>query len=235
MKALVARALASRVKDGDVIGIGSGTTVEMAVDQIGQRIARDGISVAGVPTSYRIALKAEEAGIKVFSEISALKLDWAFDGADEVDPAFNMIKGRGGAMLSEKIVAMRAKDLVIIVTDEKLVDNLGTNFPVPVEVVPHAVHIAREGLEKLGASSVELREATNKYGPVVTEHNNLILDAKFSNISPELEKDINSLTGVVENGLFIDCTRELLIAREDGVWSRKLNNGKQEEEKVLDS
>lgn len=226
MKSLVARTLAKRVQEGEVIGLGSGSTVELAIDQIAQRISRDGLRVSGVPTSYRTALVAKQAGIQVLSSIPCPKLSWAFDGADEVDPDSNLIKGRGAAMLSEKIIARQSKGLVIIVSENKLVDQLGKRFPVPVEVVPEAVQLVEEALLKLGARECNLREAVNKYGPVVTEHNNLILDAWFNKIEVGLEQEINSLTGVVENGLFIGFRPELLIARQDGVWSRRFADGK---------
>ncbi len=242
MKTLVARALASRVKSGETIGLGSGSTVELAIDQIGQRIAREGIQVFGVPTSYRVALIAAEQGIQVLSSITATELSWAFDGADEVDGALNMIKGRGAAMLNEKILARRAKNLVIIVSDDKIVEKLGTRHPIPVEVVPEAFYLVQKGLKDLGAREVQIRNSSEKYGPLVTEHNHLILDASFDDIQPALEQQIKSLTGVVESGLFINTrgiagatsplVSELLVARKDAVYSVKLVKGKLVESKL---
>ncbi len=232
-KALVARTLAKKVKDGDVIGLGSGSTAELAVAEIGKRIARDKIRVTGVPTSYRIALLAQDAGVQVLSPITDVKLAWAFDGADEVDPAFNMIKGNGAAMLSEKIVAKRAgANFLVIVTDDKFVDRLGTKFPVPVEVIPAALPLVLEGLKKLGAKEAAPRPSNSKYGPTISEHNNIVVDARFESIVPELELKIKSLTGVVESGLFINMTNELFVARESGVYSRKLVGGAMKEELV---
>ncbi len=232
MKALVARALAKRVKDGDILGLGSGTTVELAVDQIGQRIARENIRVSVVPTSYRIATVAEASGLQVLAPSFSKELDWGFDGADEIDDAFNVIKGRGAAMLLEKIVARRVKEFVIIASEEKMVSRLGTRVPVPVEAVPEAVDIVKAGLSALGARELVIREASNKYGPIITEHGNVVIDAWFDNIEPKLELEIKTITGVVESGLFIGFAQEILIAKADGVWSKKRKNGKVVEELI---
>ncbi len=230
-KALVALAVAKRVKDGDIIGLGSGSTAELAVQEIAKRIANEKIRVAGVPTSHRIALCAQEAGISVLSPFTSGKLSWAFDGADEVDPSFNLIKGNGGAMLSEKIVCKRAgvDGFVVIVSEDKLVEKLGTKFPVPVEIVPEAQSLVEEGLKTLGAKEIVLRDSKTKYGPTVTEHNNFILDVRFETIGPELEHRIKCITGVVESGLFVGTTNEVLIAKKDGVWSRSIADGKAKE------
>lgn len=232
MKALVARALAKRVKDGDVLGLGSGTTVELAVDQIGQRIARENIRVTVVPTSFRIAMVAESSGLQVLSPTLAKDLDWGFDGADEIDEDFNAIKGRGAAMLLEKIVAKRVKNYIIIVSEEKVVSRLGTRFPIPIEVVPEALHLVNKDLAALGARECVLREATTKYGPVMTEHGNIVVDAWFDNVEPKLEAMLKTITGVVETGLFCGCIHEALIAKTDGVWSKRRVNGKMVEELI---
>lgn len=233
MKTLLAKALAERVRDGDLIGLGSGTTTELALTGIGRRIADEGLSISGLPTSHRTAYLAAQVGITVLDATTVDAVDWAFDGADEVDPQFRLIKGRGGALLSEKIVATKAKLLVIVVTEEKLVNNLGDRFPVPIEVIPEAVGIVLAQLKTLGSVKPELRTAEKKYGPVVTEHGNFIVDAAFPKISDALENEINSIVGVVENGIFTGFNQEVLIAREGGVWSRTLVNGRAEEEQVL--
>ena len=233
MKALLAEALAQRVRDGDVIGLGSGTTTELALTGIAKRIADEGLKVSGIPTSHRTAYLATQAGIKVLDSSSVDTVEWAFDGADEVDPQFRLIKGRGGALLSEKIVASKAKLLVIVVTEEKLVQNLGDKFAIPIEVIPEAVGIVIPRLKKLGAATTDLRRSEGKYGPVVTEHGNFIVDAGFKNISNTLEQELNSIVGVVENGIFAGFNQEVLIAREGGVWSRTLVNGKPEDKQVL--
>lgn len=232
MKALVARALAKRVKDGEVLGLGSGTTVELAVDQIGQRIARENIRVTVVPTSYRIAMVAEASGLQVLTPGLARELDWGFDGADEIDDNFNAIKGRGAAMLLEKIVAKRVKDFVIIASEEKMVSRLGSKTPVPIEVIPEALHLVNKELKHLGAREVVTREASAKYGPIITEHGNIVLDAWFDHVEPKMEAAIKSITGVVESGIFAGYVTEVLIAKTDGVWSRKRVNGRVVEELI---
>jgi ribose 5-phosphate isomerase A len=144
-----------------------------------------------------------------------------------------MIKGNGAAMLSEKIIAKRAGDrLLIIVSEDKIVERLGKKFPLPVEVIPQALELVQAGLKALGATEIVIRQGNSKYGPTITEHNNLILDAKFADIKPELEAQIKSITGVVESGLFVNATKEILVSREDGVWSRRLVNGKIESKLV---
>ncbi len=229
-KELVAKALAQRVQDGEVLGLGSGSTAEIAVQLIGERIKREGIKVAGVPTSHRIAIVAQAAGVDVLSTYTDVPLAWAFDGADEVDPDFNMIKGRGAAMLTEKIIARRAGErLVIIVGEDKLVDKLG-KCALPLEVIPEALSVVQAGLRSLGAVEVLIRESNTKYGATFSEHNNLILDVRFQEIRPEMEVLIKSITGVVESGLFVDATKELLVAKADGVWSHKMIAGKVKEE-----
>lgn len=230
-KALVAQTLAKRVKDGEVIGLGSGSTAELAISEIGKRIAQEKIRVTGVPTSYRIALLAQAAGIQVLSPITDVPLQWAFDGADEVDPSFNMIKGNGAAMLSEKIVAKRAgENFLVIVTDDKFVERLGSKFPIPIEVIPDALPLVLSGLRALGAKEAAPRPSNSKYGPTISEHNHIVVDARFENIEPSLELKIKSLTGVVESGLFIGMTKQILVARESGVWSRTLAGGAMKEE-----
>ena len=237
MKDLVAIALAARVKDGELIGLGSGSTAELALEQIGARIKKENLHIRGVATSHRTSFLAAEQGIEVISPLCEVSIDWAFDGADEVDPQFRMIKGGGGAMLSEKIVAKRAGELVILVTEEKLVERLGSRFAVPVEAIPSALVLVKEGLLGLGAKEVRVREAVNKYGPVISEHGNLIVDARFDSISAELDAEICSICGVVDSGLFLDLNPELLIAvsGKDGnpaVFSRRLIDGALREREI---
>ena len=226
MKELLAKAIANRVKNGEIIGFGSGSTTEIAITEIGKRIAAEGLQVFAIPTSCRTAILASEVGVYVLEAAASVTIAWAFDGADEVDPEFNMIKGRGGAMLSEKIIAKRAKELVIVVTKDKLVQKLGTHHAVPVEVIPEALPLAVDGLRSLGAKDVGLRPAVNKYGPEMSEHNNLILDAHFEKITAALEQQIKSLTGVVESGLFFGFNQELLVAEGNAVISRRIKDGR---------
>lgn len=232
MKALVAKALAAKVTDGDVIGLGSGSTVELAVEQIGRRVRDDGLKVIGVPTSHRIARVADQAGITVVSPYSSFEPNWGFDGADEVDPQFNLVKGRGGAMLPEKIMALRCKEWIVIVSEDKMVERLGTKHPIPIEVIPEALSVVERGVKALGARETVLREAKNKYGPEMTEHNNLILDVWFDHVTIDLDLRIKGIVGVVEHGLFIGMTKEILVSNESKVWRLRMTGGKVVEEAV---
>lgn len=235
MASLLGRVLAGRLRDGEIIGVGSGSTVEAAVGEISRRIAEEGLSIRALATSVQTALVAEEAGIEVLSTVSEAKLSWAFDGADEVDPQLNMIKGRGGAMLSEKIIARRAGGLVVIVSDSKLVSRLGEKHSVPIEVIRQALGFVKRELLELGACDVVLRQSKNSYGPVVTEYGNLILDARFESIVPELELRIKALPGVVESGLFFGLAREVLVERPGGVWSLVIEAGEVQERLISPS
>ncbi len=226
MKNSLGKVIASRIKSGEVIGLGSGSTVEAALLEIGARIRAEKLTVFGVPTSSRTALLASEAGITVLSPLTSTPIDWAFDGADEVDDNLQMIKGRGAAMLNEKIIAKRAASFVVIVSEEKLVKILGTKFPVPIEIIPEAVSLVQTQLPALGAKEIKLRMSTEKYGPVITEHNNFVLDVRFSQIGEELEKEIKIIPGVVESGLFFGFNPEVLVQRKDGIWAR-MRKGKE--------
>jgi ribose 5-phosphate isomerase A len=220
-KDLVGREVAKRVMDGDVIGIGTGSTVRAAVKAIGERIQKEGISIAALTTSVDSSMLCAEYGIRSldpFSERDDLR--FGFDGADEVDPQGRLIKGQGGAMLREKILAARCKELVIIVDDSKLVQRLGQRFPVPIEVIPEAWFQVQQRVVRYGADRVELRRAGTGYGaPVISERGNLILDAEFkvAGIKADAEVMLKSITGVVETGLFLNHATEVLVSSSTGV------------------
>lgn len=221
MKEKVAEEIAARVKDGEVLGIGTGSTVTLAVQRIGERMKREGISVCGVPTSIQTAAQCEALGVRVLHPGYRGEIAWGFDGADAVDPNFWLIKGKGGALLQEKILAARCSEFIVIVDESKLVHSLG-NIPIPVEVVPEAQGIAERELLKLGASLVQLRPCTGgKHGPIITEAGNVILDATFPNVTQPLEESIKSLIGVVDSGLFTRFATELWIGSEKGVVRKK--------------
>jgi ribose 5-phosphate isomerase A len=220
----VARAAASRVENRQIVGLGTGSTASRFIECLGERISREGLSLCGIPSSYQTAELAERVGIKVLSPCSQWVADLTVDGADEVDPMLNLIKGGGGALLNEKIVARRSKRFVIIVTEEKLVEHLGARHHLPVEVVPEAKSYVEQELKRFNPKAVRLRCLEGR-GPVFTEHQNLLLDAYFDRIEPELENTINTITGVVENGLFTDFWPEVLVGKADGVWSYERQNG----------
>jgi len=210
-KQKVADQISEQVKDGDIIGVGSGSTVYLALFSISKKIAIEKLSIKAIPTSFEISLACISLGIPLTNMIEH-KPDWLFDGADEVDPTKNLIKGRGGALFKEKLLMNSSERNFIIVDDSKLVSNLGTNFPVPIEVFPQSLLYVERKLKDLGAYSLSLRLAKSKDGPVITENGNLLLDARFNEIPNDLENKIKSITGVIESGLFIGYNVEVLVA-----------------------
>jgi ribose 5-phosphate isomerase A len=210
-KKKVADEIAAKVKDGDVLGIGSGSTVYLALIAIAERIKTEKLQIKCIPTSLEISMFCSKLGIPLTS-LFENKPDWLFDGADEVDPDKSLIKGRGGAMFKEKLLISCSPVNYIIVDDSKIVDKLGTNFPIPIEVFPQALLHVEQELKNLGATSIVLRPAKGKDGPIISENNNLILDCKFAEVGRELEKDIKTITGVIESGLFIGYDLEILVA-----------------------
>jgi ribose 5-phosphate isomerase A len=213
-KQKVAQQIASMVKDGDVLGVGSGSTVYMALLAISERIKAEGLNILAIPTSLEITMFCSKLGIPLTTLFEHTP-DWLFDGADEVDPNNWLIKGRGGAMFKEKLLISSSPVSYIIVDDSKMVSKLSTNFPVPVEVFPQALLHVEAELKKLGANSIALRPAKGKDGPVVTENNNLILDCRFDEVTGSLERDIKAITGVIESGLFIGYNLQILAAGND--------------------
>ena len=217
LKEMVATEVARRVKDGDVIGVGTGSTVEAALTAIGRRVSAEGLRVRVVPTSYQSAWTCERMGLETLFPGSMQELSWGFDGADAIDDRLRVIKGKGGAMLKEKILAARCRRYLIIADESKYVENIAAQAAIPVEVIPEALAIALSALPKLGAREARLRLAVAKYGPVITEAGNLIVDARFDEIAPSLESDIKSITGVVESGLFLRYVGGALIGTAQGV------------------
>ena len=217
MKELVAKEIAKRVKDGDVIGVGTGTTVDMALMEIERRIRSEGLRVSVVPTSYQSAWKCQEIGLTVLYPGFRDMLSWGFDGADQINSKMWAIKGKGGALLQEKLLAARCKKFIIIVDESKVVQKLGAGCAVPVEIIPEGYILAEAGLKKLGATEITLRSGTGKHGPTITERGNVILDALFPEISESLEREIKQIVGVVESGLFIGYASEALVGGATGV------------------
>ena len=215
-----------RIVSGMKIGLGTGSTAMPAVKRLSERI-KDGTlkDIKAVATSFQTTIACEELGIPVFSmnakEIGG-HLDLAIDGADEIDPEKHLIKGGGGALLIEKIVAYNSDAFVIVADHSKEVSSIGTVFPVPVEIVPEARVTVTKALEKLGATCV-LRQGVRKAGPVITDNGNLILDATWEKApdTPEMETLINQIVGVVENGLFCKTTPTIFTAHPDATVSER--------------
>lgn len=208
-KQKVAARIASMVKDGDIIGVGSGSTAYLALIKIAERIRTENIQVRAITTSQEIKMACAKLGIPLTSLLE-YKPDWTFDGADEIDDNHNMIKGRGGAMFKEKLLISSSPRTYIIADASKMVSKLGSRFPVPVEVFPDALVHVDQALRSLSPQEIKLRMAQSKDGPVITENGNLILDVWFNNIPDNLEHAIKSITGVIESGLFMHYEIELI-------------------------
>lgn len=208
-KKKVVEKILDKVQDGQVIGFGSGSTSYIATIAIADKIKKEGIHITAIPTSIEIRLLCSYLNIPIAS-LNEKKPDWCFDGADEVDENNWLIKGRGGAMFKEKLNIVNSPITYILIDKSKRVNKLGEQHRVPVECFPEAINHVKEELMQIGAEDIELRKAVNKDGPVITENGNVILDVKFENITKDLEKTIKSITGVIENGLFIGYNVEII-------------------------
>ena len=223
-KQMAAERGAGLVESGMVLGLGSGSTATLAVQAIGRRLREGSLrNVMGVPSSSAIAAVARESGVPLTTLDEHPVLDLDLDGADEVDPDLNLIKGLGGALLWEKIVATASRRVVIFVDESKLVDRLGTKAPLPVEIIPFGwrTHIAF--VESLGGKP-ELR--TNPDGrPFVTDEGNYILHCRFEGIADPggLESHLRGRAGIVGTGLFLGIAHEVIIGRVGGVEVRTRN------------
>jgi ribose 5-phosphate isomerase A len=213
MKQEVGRAAAALVKSDSVVGLGTGSTTAYAIQYIGERLQSGEIAnIVGVPTSFQAQVLARKYGIPLTTLDVIEKMDIAIDGADEVDPAKNLIKGGGAAHTQEKIVDSLADVFVVVVDGGKIVDQLGSTFLLPVEVLPMAMTPVMKKLEALGGKP-QLRMGVKKAGPVVTDQGNLVIDVKFDSIPDPagLEKTINNIPGVLENGLFVGVADIILV------------------------
>ncbi len=210
-KERVANTVAEFVKDGDVIGFGSGSTSYLTAISIAQKVKRENLYITAIPTSYEIEMLCTYLEIPT-AKITEKKPDWCFDGADEVDNDNWMIKGRGAAMFNEKLNIKNSQKTYILIDESKIVSKLGTNFAIPVEVLPQSLNYVKQELHNMGASHIELRMALKKDGPVITQNGNLIIDVNFDSIDQFMEKRLKEITGVVETGLFIGYNIEIIKA-----------------------
>jgi ribose 5-phosphate isomerase A len=214
-KKAAALAAVDYVKDGMVVGLGTGSTAKHLVMALGEKV-KTGLKIRGVSTSQETASLAARYGITLIEHEPRWKLDVAFDGADQVDPSFNLIKGGGGALLKEKIVAASARQFVVMVDHTKRVPVLGGAFPLPIEVVPFGWGNTARQIEVLTQSRVVLRERSG--APFRTESGNLIVDVRLATIDrpQDLEVALNYIPGVVETGLFVDRTDVLIVGTPHG-------------------
>ncbi|HTZ38464.1 MAG TPA: ribose-5-phosphate isomerase RpiA [Stellaceae bacterium] len=205
------------VKDGMVVGLGTGSTAYFVVEGLGERV-KQGLRIVGIPTSERTATQARSLDIPLTTLGERPAIDVTIDGADEVERgSLQLIKGLGGALLREKIVAAASRELVIVVDEEKLVPRLGDHTPVPVEVVQFGWQATAAALQKLGATPV-LRHATEDH-PFITDGGNYILDCRFAAITDPagLETRVGMTVGVVESGLFINRASRVIVASATGI------------------
>ena len=216
MKKAVAEAAVNEVTSNMIVGLGSGSTAAIMIKTLANKIKIGELKeIRGVPTSFQSEVLALELGIPLIDLVSVDKIDLAIDGADEVNPAYQLIKGGGACHVREKLVASRANKLLIVVDQTKLVKNLNEEFPLPVEVLPSAWKQVKDVIEAMDAQC-KLRMAEKKAGPVVTDEGNLILDVLFNGgikNPKEIELQINNIPGVLENGLFVDLTYKVLVGK----------------------
>ena len=212
---------AALVTGGMKVGLGTGSTTAFALEELGRRIREEGLSIVGTPTSSSAELLARKFGIPTAPLEVLLSLDIALDGADEVDPNLNLIKGRGAAHTREKIVARQADRFVVLVDDSKMVDRLGTLMPVPVEVVPMAAGVVEREISRLGGIP-ELRMGLRKDGPVVTDQGFWIIDARFGAIDDveALNLALLGIPGVLDHGIFLGMATDVLVGSADGAVRR---------------
>lgn len=203
--------IAGKIKGGEVIGAGSGSTVYLALIAIAQKIREQHLSIRMIAASAETAMVCTRLGIPQTTLLQA-RPDWSVDGADEVDSRHNLLKGRGGALFKEKLLMWSSPQTYILIDRSKLVSRLGEHFPVPVEIFPGAMNLVERQLCKIGAAEISLRPAKGKDGPVYTENGNWLLDVHFPLIGDELEREIKSIPGVMESGLFMGYHPELVIS-----------------------
>ena len=205
------------VESGMVVGLGTGSTTHFALERLADRIKRGGLkNIAGIPSSLRTDQAARQLGIPLTDFDAHPVIDITIDGADEVDPELNLIKGGGGALLREKVLAQATRRNVIIVDESKLSPRLGTKWALPVEVVPFARASEERFLASIGAA-VTLRSKDGR--PVATDQGNLLLDANFGPMAePQLVADrLNGRAGIVEHGLFIGLAHDIIVAATNGI------------------
>jgi ribose 5-phosphate isomerase A len=219
LKEVAAVASAELLKDGMIVGLGSGSTSTLAVAAIGKRV-KEGLKIIGIPTSEQTAEQARSLGIQLATFADYSKIDIAIDGADEVElHSLNLIKGGGGNQLREKIVAGASASFIVVVDEGKLVERLGVRAPVPVEVAQFGWQATARQLSELKLNpGLRLDKQKNPY---VTDGGNYILDCATGPIesADKLAAELDSIVGVVEHGLFLNMTTEVLIGTDDGVKS----------------
>jgi len=216
LKKLAGEKAVDLVKDGMIVGLGTGSTVEYTLRKLGKRV-KEGLKIQGIPTSIHTQRIAKEEKIPLTTLEEHPEIDITIDGADEVDSNLNLIKGGGGALVREKIIAFNSKRVIIVIDDSKIVKALGIDFALPVEVTKFGWTATKKTLETLGCE-VELRKVMGEE-PYITDNSNYILDCDFERIAePEqLEVDLNNIPGIVDTGLFIGLVDEVIVGGKQGI------------------
>jgi ribose 5-phosphate isomerase A len=205
-----------QIKDGFVIGLGSGTTMDIFINELSSKIKLEELEILAVPSSIQVELKAAALGIKLTSLNEYPNLDLAIDGADQVEvKTLNLIKGGGAALTREKIVDSSAKKLIIIVDEEKLVNKL--THSIPLEIIQFGVKATMDKIRKIGGKPI-LREGSGKLGPIITDNGNFIVDVEFGEINnpEELNYKLKMIPGVIETGLFLKMVDEVYVGEKNG-------------------
>lgn len=215
LKQLVGKAAVDFIEDGMVVGLGTGSTVKYMVDFLGEKVKSENMNIVGVPTSDRTAKQARDLGITVKNVDEVDHIDLTIDGADQIDKNFQGIKGGGAAHLWEKIVAINSTKNMWIVDESKMADELGS-FPLPLEVIPYGSTQLLKRLDEKGYHPEFRMTDDNKH--VTTDSNNYIIDLHMGTITDPftLAKDLDSMTGIVEHGLFLDMVNTVIVGRENG-------------------
>ncbi len=216
LKEIAAASAVKLIKDGQIVGLGTGSTMRYALKEIARRIYEDELEILCIPSSLDTQFLAVESGIPLTTFEEHQSIDIAIDGADEADGVLNLIKGGGAAHTREKIIARHAKRFVVIVDESKVKNKL--SMPVPVEVLPFAWKVVESELKKLKGIP-KLRKAESKAGPVITDNGNFVLDVDFGEIRnpKKLEEEINAIAGVIENGIFAGMASEVHVGTKKGV------------------
>ena len=211
-KKFVGAQAAKLIQYGMVVGMGTGSTIAFAIEEMARRMREESITFVAVPTSFQSRILCMKLGIPVRDMQDTASLDLAIDGADEVDPDLNLIKGGGASQTREKVVAAMAKEFVVVVDESKLVGRLGETFAVPVEVLPPALAYVERKIRDLGGNPA-LRTGSGKDGPVVTDNGQFILDVRFAPAADlrTIDQSLHNIPGVTETGLFFDMARKVLV------------------------
>ena len=201
-KEKLAKRIAKRVRNNEVIGFGSGTTSYLAIEEIAKRVKQENLKIKAVPTSNIIKKLCDDLGIEI-TTLENVKIDWCFDGADEIDSHNWLIKGMGAALYKEKLNMKASNENYILVDNSKFVERLGEKHPVPVECDIERVESVMDELRNMGATKVEIRKSNIEDKPLITDNGKIIIHAWFNKIEADFEEKISKIDGVLESGLFI--------------------------------